>query len=377
MKITCFIKNRKISFLVSFLLCLFSNSSFAQEKLPVENKNYYYVVYHCRDYAHRNKKLENIDCEISKERVFSIQKDSIVFTNGNATINDKPDDVFHPITSYNIASNTTLYLLEDAEKQLFECIVKTSNEKVMMSSYAKSTDREMYNSLISQLDSINNADKEAFVVNSREIYYHSLYSRIAFENYSKLPRFTFEMYEDIKDDLSNVIPKNLDHSEHSYHAKNEFNEILENYFIDNGLNPFHGKSYYRSLQTQEKLDKGFSPKKFFNKLYNIFIFWILISVLWSLYRFYRYFKYKKSSIEPKIEIPAIWWIKTFKALAMVGFVFAGILVGIKASVPIGHMLGFTGGNSIGILFVAVFSTPIGGFLGILLGVYISRKTKLA
>jgi hypothetical protein len=363
MKITCFIKNRKISFLVSLLLCLFSNSSFAQEKLPVENKSYYSVVYSSLDYAKRNKKLENIVCEISEERVYSIQKDSIVFafTNGNATINDEFDDVFYPITSYNIGLNTTLYLLEDAEKKLFECIVKTSNEKVMMSSYAMSTDREKYNSLISQLDSINNADKEAFVVNSRGIYYHSLYSRIAFENYSKLPRFTFEMYEDIKDDLSNVIPNN---------------EILENYFIDNGLNPFHGKSYYRSLLKQEKLDKSFSPNKFFNRLYNIFIFLILISVLWSLYRFYRYFKHKKSSIEPKIEIPAIWWIKTFRVLAMVGFVFGGILVGVKASMPIGHMLGYTGGNSIGILIVAVFSTPIGGILGILLGLFISRKTKL-
>jgi hypothetical protein len=360
MKITCFIKNRKISFLVSLLLYLFSNSSFAQEKLPVENKSYYSVVYSSLDWGNRNKKLENIVCKISEERVYSIQKDSIVyaFTIGN----DKYDDVFHPITSYNIASNTTLYLLEDAKKQLFECIVKKiSNEKVMMSGYAMPTDREKYNSLISKLDSINNADKEAFVVNSRGIYYHELYSRIAFENYSKLPRFTFEMYEDIKDDISNVIPNN---------------EILENYFIDNGLNPFHGKSYYRSLLKQEELDKSFSPMKFLNRLYNIYIFLILISVLWSLYRFYRYFKYKKSSIKPKIEIPTIWWRKTFRVLAMVGFVFGGILAGVKASMPIGHMLGFTGGNSIGILIVAVFSTPIGGVLGILLGLFISRKTKL-
>jgi hypothetical protein len=362
MKITSFVKNRKISFLVSLLLCLFSNSSFAQEKLPVENKSYYSVRYWSPNFTSRNTKLENIVCEISEERVYSIQKDSIVFTNGNTTMNGRPVDVFYPIKSYNIASNTTLYLLEDAEKQLFECIVKkTSNEKVMMSSYAMPTDREKYNSLISQLDSINNADKEAFVVNSREIYYNELYSRIAFENYSKLPRFTFEMYEDIKDDLSKVIPNN---------------EILENYFIDNGLNPFHGKSYYRSLLKQEKLDKSFSPMKFLNRLYNIYIFLILISVLWSLYRFYKYFKFKKSSIEPKIEIPTIWWIKTFRVLAMVGFVFGGILVGVKASMPIGHMLGFTGGNSIGILIVAVFSTPIGGILGIFLGLFISRKTKL-
>lgn len=375
MKITRFIKNRKISFFVSLFICLFSNSLFAQDKLPIENTIYYQVTYNCR--APLNKNIESIKCEICRDKEFSIQKDSIVSTYIDKSCVSSGDTrkVYIPIKSTSLNSNTTLYLLEDAEKNLFKTVIKTSDKKLMVSG-PTSTELELYNHLIFQLDSIKNADKEAFVVNYRNIYYRSFYNGLVFDNYSKLPKFTLEMYENIKDDLSNTLPENLDHSKHSKNDKNEFNKILENYFIDNGLNPFHGNSYYRRIQTQEKLNKGFSLEKFFNKLYSIFIFMMLISVLWSFHRIYKYSKHKKSSLEPKVNVPTDWWIKTFKVLAMVGFVFAGILAGVKASVPIGHMLGYTGGNSIGILLVMVFSIPIGGILGVLLGILISKRTKL-
>lgn len=245
----------------------------------------------------------------------------------------------------------------------------------MACSYAKSTNKELYNQLISQLDTIKSTDKEAFVVNSRNFYYYSLYNQLDFENFSKLPKFNYEMYENIKDDLSSILPTKK-YIKRSQYETIIFNETLENYFIGNGLNPFHGMSYYKSLQSQERLDKAFSPKKFFNSLYNVFIFMMFLSILWSFHRFYKYFKYKKSSIEPKVDAPTVWWIKIFNVLAMIGFVFTGILAGFDAGAPIGHMLGFTGGSSIGIFFVMVFSIPIGGILGILLGVFISKKTRL-
>jgi hypothetical protein len=372
--ITSILKNRNTSFVASLLILLLSSSLSAQNKLPVENTIYYQVTYTCR--APINQNIESIKCEICRDIEFSIQKDSIVFNyiDRRCVSSGETRKVYNPIKSTILNSNTILYLLEDAEKNLFKTVIKTSDKKVMVSG-PTSTELELYNHLIFQLDSINNADKEAFVVKKRNIYYRSFFSELVFDNYSKLPKFTLEMYEDIKDDLSNTLPENLDHSKHSKNEKTQFNKTLENYFIDNGLNPFHGNSYYRSLQTQEKLDKGFSPERFFNKLNNVFIFMMLISVLWSLYRFYKYSKYKKS--EPKVETPTVWCIKTFTALAMVGFAFTGILAGFKAGVPIGHSLGFTGGNSIGILFVMVFSIPIGGILGIILGVFISKKTRLA
>lgn len=106
---------------MSLLLLLFSSSSFAQEKLPVENKIYYDVVYLCHDEALLDKKLENVACEISTDRVFSIQKDSIIFSykdrKGYVSIG-KQREVYHPIASTNLTSNTTLYLLEDAKNYL-------------------------------------------------------------------------------------------------------------------------------------------------------------------------------------------------------------------------------------------------------------------
>jgi len=375
MEIPCFVKNRKISFLVSLYFCLLSNSLFAQDKLPDVNITYYQASYNCK--TPLNKNIKDIFCENCRDVEFSIQKDSIVsaYIDRNCVSSGKIRKVYKPIKSSILNSNTTLYLLEDAEKNLFKTVIKTSDKKLMISGPTY-TELESYNHLIFQLDSIKKDDKEAIVFNNQNIYYRSFYSRLVFDNYSKLPKFTLEMYAKIKEDLSKTLPENLDHSKHSKNDRIQFNNTLENYFIDNGLNPFHGNNYYRRIQTMGKLAKGFSLEKFLNKLNNIFIFMMLISLLWSFHRFYKYFKHKKSSIEPKVEASAVWWIKIFKVLAMVGFAFAGILAGFRASEPIGHMLGYTGGSSIGILFVMVISTPIGGILGIILGVFISRKTKL-
>ena len=374
MEISCFINNRKISFLISLYFCLLSNSLFAQNELPLENTTYYQATYDCR--APFNKNIEDTVCEICRDVEFSIQKDSIVsaYIDRNCVSSGDTRKVYKPIKSTILNSNTTLCLLEDNENNLYKIVIKTSNKKLMVSGPTY-TDLESYDHLTLRLDSIKNADKEAVVFNNQNNDYRSFYSRSVFDNYSKFPKFTFEMYEQIKKDLSKALPENLDHSKHSNNDRIQFNNTLENYFIDNGLNPFHGNSYYRSIQTQEKLAKGFSLEKFFNKLNDIFIIMMFISLIWSSYRFYKYFKHIRS--EPKVESLNNWWMIIVNILAMVGFACAGVLVGFKASVPIGHALGYTGGNSIGILFVMLFSTPIGGIIGILLGIFISRKTRLA
>lgn len=377
-------KNSKTSIMSSLLFLLFSYSLFAQDTLPVENTIFYQVDFLC-EAPLLNESIENISCEICRDIEFSIQKDSIVlrYIDGKGCVSSGDiRKVYNPIKSTSLNSNTTLYLLEDEEKNLFKTVIKSSDQKIMVSG-PTSTELDLYDHLLFQLDSINNADKEVFVVNNS---YRSFYSRSSFDYYSKLPRFTLKMFEDVKADLSDVLPEDLDHSKHrgEYY---KFNEILENYFIDNELNPFHGRSFYRSIKNQQKrekvqdgIDEFYAPLrnsiKFLKGLYDSRIYIILLIVLWSVYRVYRYDTYKKLTTGQQAYKDSTRWIEKLSVLAMIGFILSGLLIGYDVGFLIHNILGYGNPEWIQLTIRMIISIPIGGILGILLGVFIARITRL-
>lgn len=373
MKISCLFNNRKISLVVCIYFFLLSNILFAQNKLPYVNTTYYQGNYDCKTPI--NEKLKDIVCKNCREIEFSIQKDSIVrnVIDRNCTSWGKHRVVFYPIKSTLLNENTTLHFLKDKDEKLYKAVFKLTEQKLMISGPTL-IDMSSYQELSNRLDSLPKSKREAVVFKNEILYNTSYYSKHFFEQCASYPKFTLEIYKEIKKDLSEFLPENLDHSKHTPTDRIRFNNTIEDYFISKKLNPFHGNSYYRTIQNTEKTSKRFRLDKFLAKLNTIFTIIGYLGLFWFLFRIYYYFRAIKSKEKPVNSSQG--WMQLGNILGTIALTIGGLVVGFKSSEPIGHALGYTGGSSIMILFVLVISTPVGGGLGLVLGIIITRKTKV-
>lgn len=149
-----------------------------------------------------------------------------------------------------------------------------------------------------------------------------------------------------------------------------------------------GNSYYSYIQIHQEpeklddsLDEFYAPLTntiyYLKGLYNSRIYIILLIIVWSIYRVYRYNTYKKLAAEQQEYKASKLWLENLSPFVIILFLLSGLLVGCDIGFLIHNMLGYSNPEWIDLIIRMVFSIPIGGILGILLGLFITRKTRLA
>lgn len=359
----------------------------------------FYYDFHNVDFKKASHSLKISKSTITKKSIDDYEKDSITY-------------VVH--LSYPISKNTKLLSVKKTkgDYETWKFIVMrlhddfiTINDKLVWE-----------NSMDSQLESMS----ELLDKKNKTILLEALKPRVEeyypTEIYDSLCQFPIITEKDIPD-LKSAFFSSLKKTDETY--KYLFTNLIEDYsfsakgtdslkiilkhlLIKKGYQPFESipviAEYESNMQPKRKEQSNGFVTLVFVILFFIGKPWIqyallfiaVFGVFWLVYKSRinrknnhsnRPFDTKavnsKKTVLKESKRTKSYMNKVVSILGIIGLVIIGCILGFLAGKTIGQGAGYTGGNSIGWFMLAVLGTPIGGTIGLVVGILISQKRHKA
>lgn len=236
-----------------------------------------------------------------------------------------------------------------------------------------------YESLINSLKEKAGSGREEYLMDKISVRYDQYYHKAKYDELGKLPTITeadipalkaafIDRYQINTDEYYGFLEgESVTASNYNRSRNNRLNLSLTNLFIEKGLQPFSSMALYKRYEreTEEFIsatDDYLWPLKFLLNFIKItFLLFGGAAIFWAVGRF--------TSIHLPKSIKAI-----LEVMGPIGFATSGLFIGLVSGWNYGESLGYTGGDSMGKLMLAVFCGLVGIVVAMIIVLIIKRKT---